>query len=186
MNCVELHQEVLDFLKSNFVIKVAFNCRDFDNNPEMLIENLSAYQGQYFSQKDKILLVHMDTDYYDPLLSCGTIPINVVRVFKNLDIPLHSLLFVTNHFGITKEFNFLLAENHPNDRPTIVETLLSSMLLTETFEDLKISFDDIEKPAICMMNKSRSHRVAFYNFIRNNNLFEKIAVSQSFNVKKSN
>ena len=120
------------------------------------------------------------------MLLCGTIPINVVRIFKNLDIPLHSLLFVTNHFGITKEFNFLLAEDHINNRPIIVETLLSSMLLPETFEDLKISFDDIEKPAICMMNRSRSHRVAFYNFIRNNNLFEKIAVSQSFNVKKSN
>jgi hypothetical protein len=183
MNTVELHQEVVALLEEKFNIKLALNCRDFDVDPEFLIENLSVFQGKFFDQKDKILLVHMDTDYYDPLLPAGTIPINVTRIFKNLDIPFHSLLFVTNHYGIGQEFDLLLKDQHELDRPTIIETLLSPLLLPEHVNDLPpVLFDEIEKPGLCMMGKSRSHRVAFYNFLRNNNLFDKIAVSQHFNV----
>lgn len=184
MNNVELHQEVIDLLKLKFNIKLALNCRTFDTNPDFLIENLIAFQGQYFNQQDKILLVHMDTDYYDPLLPAGIIPINVTRIFKNLDIPFHSLIFVTNHYGISREFDLLLKDQCINDRPTVIETLLSRLLLSDDDYDklLLPSFDQVEKPGICMMSKSRSHRVAFYNFLRNNKFFDKIAVSQHFNV----
>jgi hypothetical protein len=183
MKTVELHQEVLDLLNSNFNIKLALDCRMFDTNLDFLIEKLSAYQGQYFDQQDKILLVHMDTDYYDSLLPFGLIPINVTRIFKNLDIPFHSLIFVTNHYGIGREFDLLLKDQHELDRPTIIETLLSPVLLCDHNNRLpQISFDDVEKHGLCMMNQSRSHRVAFYNFLRNNKLFDKIAVSQHFDV----
>jgi hypothetical protein len=184
MNKVELDQEALALLKSKFNIKLALDCRKFDTNPDLLVEQLSIYQGQYFNQQDKILLVHMDTDYYDPLLPAGLIPINVTRIFKNLDIPFCSLIFVTNHYGIGREFDFLLKDYHELDRPTVIETLLSPALLSDRDNHKlpQISFNEIEKPGLCMMNKERSHRVAFYNFLRNNKLFDKIAVSQHFNV----
>lgn len=182
MTNVELHKKAIVLLKSNFNIKFEKNCRDFDKCPDLLVEWLLPYQGQVFGPKDKILLVHMDTDYYDPLLSYGTIPINVIRIFKNLDIPLHALLFVTNHFGIKKEFDCLLKNQHALDRPLIIETLLSPILISESYKkEDEISFDEIEKAAICMMAKQRSHRVAFYNFLIENELLNKIAVSQHFN-----
>lgn len=188
MNNVELYQKAIDLLKLRFNIKLALDCREFDTNPDVLIEQLLAYQGQHFNQLDKILLVHMDTDYYDPLLPAGIIPINITRIFKNLDIPLHSLIFVTNHHGIGREFDLLLKDQHELDRPTVIETLLSPILLVDNNNDIlpQITFDEIEKPGLCMMRKSRSHRVAFYNFLRNNRLFDKIATSQQFNDKKFN
>ena len=179
---VELHKKALDFLKSNFKIKLAMNCREFDMQPQLLAEKLKCFQNYQFDNKEKILLVHMDTDYYDPYIKYGTIPINVIRSFKNLDIPLHTLLFVTNHIGISKEFDCLLTDQHPKDHPIIIETLLSQLLLSESYDDLpEIRFDQIEKAGVCMMNQSRSHRVAFYNFVLDNNLLDKIAVSQHFN-----
>lgn len=179
---IELHKKALVLLESQFNIKFAMNCRDFDTQPTVLIENLLPFQNQTFSIKDKILLVHMDTDYYDTLLPCGIIPINVIRIFKNLDLPLHAILFVTNHFGIKKEFDYLLIDHHHNDRPIIIETLLSPALIPETCDiDKEISFDAIEKSAVCMMAQQRSHRVAFYNFLINNNLSDTIAISQQFN-----
>ena len=179
---IELHKKLLALLESQFNIKFAINCRDFDTQPEVLIEKLTLFQNQVFSPTDKILLVHMDTDYYDPLLPCGTIPINVTRIFKNLDIPIHAILFVTNHFGIKKEFDYLLKDHHFKDRPTIIETLLSPILFPSEIQETnnEISFDAIEKSAICMMSKKRSHRVAFYNFLTNNNLLDKVAISQNF------
>jgi hypothetical protein len=181
---IELDDQVIQELQSTFDIKFAVDCRDFDTNPQVLINLLQPFCGQYFGPKDKILLIHMDTDYYDPLLPCGRIPINIVRIFYNLDIPFHSILFVTNHFGIQKEFDLLLQNHHVKDRPLIIETLLSSILFGHQLEkdfgiDLRI--DQIEKQAICMMNHQRSHRVALYNFILDNKLLDKIAVSQHFN-----
>lgn len=179
---LELHTQAIDYLTSKFNIKFAVNCRYFDLNPEMLVNKLAQFQGKEFAINDKILLLHMDTDYYDPLLPCGTIPINVVRIFKNLNISLSCLIFVTNHFGISKEFNFLLADHHLNDRPLIIETLMSPGLLNEKFKAFEpISVDQIEKSAVCMMGQERSHRVAIYNFLIDHSLLDKIAVSQHFN-----
>jgi hypothetical protein len=179
---VELHKSVIDLLASTYDIKFAMDCRNFDLNYKALIDKLLPLQSSVFNPKEKILLVHMDTDYYDPLLPCGMIPINVVRIFDNLDIPLHALLFVTNHFGIRREFDLLVKDRHLKDRPVVIETLLSPMLLNEQYAPIKeISLDKIEKAAVCMMSRQRSHRVAFYNFLLDHDLFEKVAVSQHFN-----
>lgn len=178
---VELHNKAIDILVRNFNLITAINCKNFDTEPIILENHLRCYQNRFFDTKDKILLVHMDTDYYDPLLPCGMIPINVIRIFQNLDIPLHSLLFVTNHFGIKKEFDLLLEHQHPKDRPQIIETLLSKMTLTENYDFIQPpKFDEIEKSAMCMMKNARSHRIAFYNFLVDNHLLDKVAVSQRF------
>lgn len=185
INKIELHQEVVEELKKTFNIKYKIDCREFDINPKILIDSLKQFSGKAFGPKDKILLVHMDTDYYDPLLPCGLIPINTIRIFCNLDIPLHAILFVTNHFNIKKEFDFLLKDHHEKDRPCIIETLLSPMLFDpseyKTTDEVNFNFNQIEKQGLCMMAKPRSHRVAFWNFLLENKLLEKIAVSQNFN-----
>jgi hypothetical protein len=179
---MELHQTAVELLHTKFDIKFAADCRSFDLNPEILLKQLQNFQSREFEVNEKILLVHMDTDYYDPLLAHGLIPINVIRVFRQLDISLHALLFVTNHFGISKEFDQLLHDQHPNDRPTIIETLLSNRILADSLQYLReISFDQIRKHAICMMNAKRSHRVAFYNFLVSNGLDDKISISKNFN-----
>jgi len=178
----ELHKKALDFLKHHFKIKLSIDCREFDMQPHLLTKKLQCFQNLSFDNKEKIVLVHMDTDYYDSCVKYGTIPINVVRTFKNLNISLQALLFVTNHIGLSKEFDCLLKDQHPNDRPMIVETLLSGLLLPEPSDDLpEIKFDQIERAGICMMNQARSHRIAFYNFVLDNDLLDKIAVSQHFN-----
>lgn len=182
MTTLEIHAEALALLNSTFNIKYAINCREFDLDPEVLVAALTPFRNQPFAPKDKLLLVHMDTDYYDPLLPCGTIPINSVRIFKNLDIPLHAMLFVTMHFGIKQEFDLLLRGHHPKDRPLVIETLLNpSCLNYHAQSTVDLAIDKIEKQGICMMNKQRSHRVALWNFLQDNHLIDKIAVSQHFN-----
>ena len=113
---VELHQAAKNAIQDRFNIVFATNCKKFDLDPYKLQHDLTSFQHHVFSPNDKILLVHMDTDYYDPAVKFGLIPLNVVRIFSNLDIPLHALLFVTNHFGIRKEFDQLLCDQHPADR----------------------------------------------------------------------
>ena len=179
----ELHPDVLKILRSKYNILFQSDCREFDcDNFTSLEDSLRKLEHRYYSPTDKILLVHLDTDYYDPLLAHGLIPINVLRIFENLEIPYHALLFVTNHFGIEKEFNALLKDIHLKDRPTIIESLLSKKIIVKNYKagEKTIDAEEIKKQGLCMMNKQRSHRVFLYNFIKDQNLLTKIATSQRF------
>ena len=98
-----------------------------------------------------------------------------------IDIPFANLIFITNHFGIKHEFDFLLADHHPADRPTVVETLLSPMLLgTNYSHSTLVDSNQIEKQSLCLLGQQRSHRVALYNFIKNNNLLDNVALATNF------
>ena len=178
---IELHAKAKDFLHSKYNILLELDCRDFDFDYNLLISLLDKINKPCFEQNERILLVHMDTDYYDQLLPFGLIPINIIRIFKNLGIPLFTLLFMTNHYGIHNEFDSLLSDHDCNDRPTIIETLLSKALLTDNLQiDCNLNFDEIEKQGLCMMGIKRSHRLALANFIKNNNLLENIALQTNF------
>ena len=106
----------------------------------------------------------------------------MIRCFQFVDIPLYLLLFVTNHYGISKEFDLLLRDQHPNDYPTVVETLLSTMLLSESLYDpnTSLEIDRIEKAGLCMTGAGRSHRIALLNYFKNNSLLDNIAVAPGF------
>jgi hypothetical protein len=177
----ELYPEAIDIINKKFNVLLYMDCRDFDTNLEILSDRLDKIKKESYQPNDRILLVHMDTDYYDRLLPCGLVTLNLIRMFKNKDIPLYLLLFVTNHYGIRQEFDVLLKDQHPKDWPTIIETVLSVHILSSKLDmapDLAV--DKIEKSGICMMGQQRSHRVALCNFLKNNQLLSKVALKTNF------
>lgn len=177
----ELHPHALSMLNQRFNILLEINARIFDCNWDVLDQKLDKIKKDEFHNNDRILITHMDTDYYDEIIPYGLIPINLIRMFKNKDIPLYLLLFITNHYGIKKEFDALLLNQHKNDRPTIIETLLSPLLLSDQFKlDTCCDFDQIEKAGLSMMGKQRSHRVALCNFFEDSQLLNNIAIVTHF------
>jgi hypothetical protein len=177
----DLNIRGMSFLDINYFLLLKIDVREFDNNWQLLSDKLDSIKKESFLHNDRILIVHMDTDYYDELLSCGLMVINLLRMFQNKYIPLYLLLFVTNHYGISKEFDFLLTTCHKKDRPTIIETLLSRYLLSNNFVlDSDCRIDQIEKAAISMMGQQRSHRVALCNFIADSNLLDQVALQTNF------
>lgn len=179
---IELHSTALDLINQKFNLLSAINCRTISADFQVLSNALDQLSRERFAENDRILLVHMDTDYYDPLLPYGLLPINIIRIFKNKNIPLYLLLFVTNHIGIKKEFNDLLRDHHPLDRPTIVETLLSRQIVAETINNNDgFNFDKVEKAGLSMMGLQRSHRVALCNFLKDKQLLSNVALNTNFN-----
>lgn len=178
---IELHEVARKYLHQKFNILLELNCRNFDTNIQSLLDSLTKVKVDQFQPLDKILISHMDTDYYDPLLPCGLTIVNIVRCMKIADIPFANLIFITNHFGIKKEFDLLLADNHPADRPTIIETLLSPLLLGTSYtHSNQVEHELIEKQALCLLGAQRSHRVALYNFLTNNKLTDNVALAINF------
>jgi len=178
---IELHKDAIEMVNQKFNIVFSTNCRNFDCDLQQLSNLIDKHKKDIFLPNDRILLSHMDTDYYDDLLPCGLLIINLIRMFKQKNIPLYLILFVTNHYGIKKEFDMLLQEHHINDRPTVVETLLSPSLLSTDFnKDFEFVVESIEKPGLCMMGHQRSHRVALSNFLKNQNLLPMVALKTNF------
>jgi hypothetical protein len=177
----ELDDYAYSLINKKYNVLFSSDCRKFDLNFQLLSDNLEQIKKDNFNSKDRILFVHMDTDFYDELLSQGLIIINIVRLFKEKNIPLFTLLFVTNHYGISKEFDALLENHDINDRPTIIETLLSKVLLSNNIDtNIDFNFDEIIKPGLSMMGQQRSHRIALCNFLNKNNLLSKIALKTNF------
>jgi len=177
----ELYPEAVDIINKKFNVLLSMDGRDFDTNLETLSVKLDAIKKDSYQVNDRILIVHMDTDYYDPLLPTGLMTLNLIRMFKSKDIPLYLLLFVTNHYGIRREFELLLKDQHPNDWPTVVESMLSLDILSKKLGPVpELTFDKIEKSGICMMGKQRSHRVALCNFLKNNQLLSTVALKTNF------
>jgi hypothetical protein len=178
---IELHPQAVSLLKQKYDILLQVNARSFDNNWSVLSHQLDCIKKEKFSANERILIVHMDTDYYDELLPYGLIVVNLIRMFQNKDIPLYLLLFVTNHIGIKQEFDSLLKTQHKNDRPTVIETLLSPLLLSNNFALTgQCNIDQVIKGGILMMGKQRSHRVAMCNFIVDSQLLDHVAMSTNF------
>lgn len=178
---IELHPQALSLLNQKFNILLQLDARSFDYNWDILSHKLDKIKKEQFCSNDRILITHMDTDYYDEIIPYGLIPINLVRMFKNKDIPLYLLLFVTNHYGIKKEFDALLPNQHKNDQPTVIETLLSPVLLSDQISiNTDCNFDQIEKAGLSMMGQQRSHRVALCNFFVDSSLLTKIALTTHF------
>jgi hypothetical protein len=178
---VELYKESIELIDKKFNVLFSIDCREFDCDYQILVNLIQQIKRDKFEPADRIVLVHMDTDYYDLLLPCGLLIINVIRIFKEHQLPLYLLLFVTNHYGIEKEFNLLLENHDLNDRPTVIKTLLSTALLCNQFDQPIVdNFDNIEKAGLCMIGAKRSHRVAICNYLKNNNLLDKVALQTNF------
>lgn len=171
---LEMTEKYRRAIYSKFNIVAHVNFLNFDSNFSKLEEWLLAVKKDCYSPNDRILVEHFDTDYYFRDFPYGLYLYNLISAFKNLDIPLFTLLLVTNHFGIKRELDRLVGEDH---LPTVIETFISKLHYTENYQDVNINADNIIIPAVTLMGQHRSHRNALYHFLAENKLLQHIATA---------
>jgi len=173
-----LSQRYKDVLYNRFDIVLADKFTKFDRDFNVLIDKLQKIE-QPILPNQRILIEHFDTDYYNPaILKNGLNIYNLIECFRTVDISMGVVVLVTNNFGITEEISAMT--NHETESmPTVIETFITNLTINANgYENYNIDADRVEKNAICMMGGvPRSHRIAMYNSITDNNLLNKIAVS---------
>jgi hypothetical protein len=163
----ELPVEVFDLLDRKYHILAHWNFLEFDQNFDILRENLSLIKKDQFDSKDRIIIEHQDTDFYIKECTIGMNLRNFFCVVSELDIPFYLFIFYTNHFGIQKEFDIICKHRHPLDRPTVIESFLSTLHHDKNkIAEIECNFDSIQVNMLCMMNLKRSHRNAVYNELK--------------------
>jgi hypothetical protein len=162
-------------LYSKYDILGHYETKWFDSDWPSFEKHLQSIKLDYYTPKQKYIVEHVDTDYYHPDFNYGFWLSNLISVFKTVDIPLHALLLFTNHFGIEQELNALASD--PHDRPTVVNSFITTTHYTEHYQPVEVSPELIKYPAICMMGAGRTHRHVVFRFLEKNNLLETVAIS---------
>lgn len=167
MTTREIPGPVLDCLSEKFEILEHLSFLDFDFDFDILKNRLSACYKDAYSLKEKILIEHMDTDYYLPGYSVGINIRNFFSVVREINISYSVFIFYTNHIGIKKEIDFLCRYAHKQDRPLVIESFLSKLHFdpNEVMPE-PTNLDKIKHHALCMMNLKRSHRNAVFHKIK--------------------
>jgi hypothetical protein len=171
---VELTNEYKNLLQSKYSILDHVSICAFDHDFPLLERWLGRNKKSIYNANDRIIIEHFDTDYYLSGVNYGLALYNLFTVFKKLDIPFFTMLIVTNHFGIEQEIKQLALD--PYDRPTVIETFVSTLHYTNNYQDQGIDADSIIRPGLCMMGTGRVHRHAMYRFIESK-LQDHVAVS---------
>jgi hypothetical protein len=107
---------------------------------------------------------------------------NLIITFIHLDIPLSTVILFTNTFSNSKEIDSLLdsLNIHISDRPIIIESFCTQVHINKSYNNVDIAINDVTQNAVSMMGgTNRPHRNALYNFLSENNLLDKVAVSIS-------
>ena len=166
-------------LYNHYTIVDSIEFKQFDQNFNILIEKLSSIKKPVFAANEKIIIEHFDTDYYnDKILKHGMNLFNFFSVALDIDIPLSVFVICTNYFGIQKEIDQILCDHDHDDRPLVIETFITkSHYSKKNMHDIAINTNSIEYAGLSMMGASRSHRFAFYNYLCNNKLLDKVKVS---------
>lgn len=166
-------------LHAKYSIVASFRMNKFDTDFKKFEQDLRSIKKDHFHANERIVIEHVDTDYYLRDFPYGINLYNLFTAFKQADIPLFVMLLYTNNFGIQREIELLAPD--PFDRPTLVESFLTTTHYSQDYTDLPIAVEEITKPALCMMGQARVHRYAMFNFLSEQNLLPCVAVSISGN-----
>lgn len=158
-----------------------------DHNFDILKQLMEDTKKDVYQPTDKYIVVHYDTDYYLPNSNYGLTIFNLVKTFEELDIPLHTMIFVTNHTGIARDFKELI----PNEEieynfPMIIDNYLTCFdaeaSIASEASCVHLNIENVTRNAMCLMGCKRIHRNIIFNSIKANSLLDSIVTSYS-NIK---
>ena len=177
----DLSEVFVDALQKRFNTIALLDINNIDKNWDILKDILVATRKIVYKPKDRYIIVHSDTDYYLPGCPYGLSMLNLVRTFLHNDIPLNTLLLITDHKGIKREFEILIPkEMHEHNFPTIVDDCLTALVNTRigmNQEETYFNESDIVKHGVSMMGVPRIHRNMLYNQLRQQDLLDTYAVA---------
>lgn len=167
-----------DLLSDKFDVVLHLEMNVFQRDFNKLYEILKRLP-QPLKQNQRIVISHIDPDFYDnSILKHGMLIYNLITCFRNADVSLDFLILVTAHIGIKNEIEKIITEN--DSMPMVIETFVSRIFYKPygDYTDYDLSAESIEKNCICMMGGTpRSHRYALFNFLADEGLLDKIAIS---------
>ncbi len=176
---------MIDKLDRKFNVVEYIDLLSVDTDFEMLKQELLLSRLDSYTKNDRYVIFDEDTHYYIDGCSYSLTWYNIIKMFLNIDIPLDSLIVFYNGSGLLEQILTLIPRELQNENciPTIIDNR-SKLWLGRSEQRFINHFDKhrtvnthITRHAISMIGEKRIHRNILQNHIKENNLFDKIAVS---------
>ena len=163
----EMPEPIKNILEKKFKIIDHLSFLDFDHRFDWLLHRFTKNRKEHYEHQEKIIIEHLDTDYYFDQCVVGVNLRNFFQMINGLDISPSLFIFYTNHFGLKKEIDVLCKNYHENDRPFIIESFIGNLHYNSSkINNISCDFYEIEYNGLCMMNEKRSYRSALYNALK--------------------
>jgi hypothetical protein len=155
-----------DRLRSKYNLLDTINLMEYDHDMGQLAARLISQKKSVFLPTDRFVIVHFDVDFY--FHGHGITINNLFNLWKQLDLPMYTMIVYTNHLGIDKEISYICKNQDQDDLPTVIESIVDPVNYCRTqYTDLDLNIDDIKLHYVCMMNGTpRSHRKATYHHLK--------------------
>lgn len=163
-------------LESRYNIIGNIEFKQFDHDWGHLRNFFETTKKENFTNNDRYVIEHQDTDIYVKEMSVGVNFRNLFQIITELDIPFYTIIIWTNHYGLQKEIDLMCQHQHVKDRPTLIESFCTNTHTTEYYRDVPINIDHIQHHALSMIGANRSHRFALYNALKHVDA-QKLAIS---------
>ena len=159
-----------------------------DDNFAQLKEQLLQSRLEEYTPNDRYVIFDDDIHYYLDNSSFSLTWYNIIKTFLDIDVPLSSVIVFYNGTGLLEQILPLIPQElqDRNCVPTIIDNKSSCWITAiggeqtkfiQDFDKQRTSHMPIIKHAISMMGETRLHRNVLQNHIKENHLFDKIAVA---------
>lgn len=179
----------LNFLSDEFNLLDTIESGDIKTQNYTVLENwLEKNKKDTYNANDRFIVLHFENDYYINE-EYGVFVNNFIRLWKHYSIPFYTLIFYTNHIGISKEIFRALKYHDPEDMPVVFETIVNRINHPHKgYIRHDISIESIDHHLLYlnagrteMDAKFRPHRLAMYNEIKH--LYPEQLVCSAFKTK---
>lgn len=158
-----LHEEVVNLLNQHYDVLEIINLIKYDCDLDALIKLLHQYREHVFEPRQRIIILHHDTDYYQTVHGevQGNSMFNLFTLFSSFDIACEKIVFVTNNYGIQTELDRLARDICNSSSPLVIYTALwyDFPRTTNLIESNTPEPSDIKHVYCCLNRAQRQHRV---------------------------
>ena len=162
-----------DFLlNGEFSILDTVEITAYDHDPGALRQRLLRSKKPCYSAREKIVILHIDTDYYYQNHALGFVAHNLFVVWRELDIPYSAMVLIHNHDGIANGLEYFLVNQH--DSPTLIHTVANHESLIHIRGGAPGDDTGIQHHALCLLGHQRGHRVKLMQYLKHNDLLHRV------------
>lgn len=180
-----LWNDVYVVLDKKFNILSYINLASTDFNPTVLDQSLKSFHNYEFKNNEKILIIHIDTQYYLPTCNYSITLYNLHATLHAYNIPTESILMFTNHYGIEKELE-ILAKIFNFITPIKAFTSFYDFVgTTKNVNDIDTNHNSIDYLFCCINGVQRSHRTLMLSMLKHYELFEHGLITTNFSNKQN-
>ena len=172
-----VNSEVIDILKKYFKFDKIFNLLKYDQDMELLYDQLAELKKPIFESNYRFIFLHFDTDYYISKTEPGLTFLNLQRILTALDIDNYFCLIITqqNLENVSKIVKDITTKDSTSI--AVISAMLWQLYYMPVDGDLKINVDKISKKYISLNNIKRFNRRCLLALLKKNKMLNDGVVS---------